>query len=145
MDQPREGEREAGDCPAGAGRRPGKDREAEEAGRESTGDDEFSEAARFAYIQLGLLPNQFLDLTPNELRALQEHHRLEVNRERELSAFAGYCSGAAFAMAWAGELTEFKDFYRIDEPVVNTSSELDLEYHIRMMRLCGEGGPPLDH
>jgi hypothetical protein len=46
-------------------------------------------------------------------------------------------------MAWAGELAEFKDFYRIDEPVVNKSSESDLDYHIRMMRLCGEGGPPL--
>jgi hypothetical protein len=79
-------------------------------------------------------------LTVSELQALYKHRQKEVARRRENAAFAGYCAGAAFALAWTGKLGDFRDFYHVPEkescPVPTT------EDHIKMMRERGEGGPP---
>jgi hypothetical protein len=59
-----------------------------------------------------------MGLTANELRAFLEHRTRQRAEARENAAFSGYCAGAAFALAWKGELGDFRDFYFVpsEEP-----------------------------
>ena len=128
-----EGSGQTGDGPDGAGRR----------SEERRGEEEsfWQRASRIAYVELGLLPDQFLSLTPNELNALQEHKNKIQAQAKENAAFSGYCAGVAFALAWNGKLEGFSAFYHVpDAPVPAPPSTED---HIEMMRQAGEGGPPI--
>mgnify|MGYP001219921646 FL=1 len=70
------------------------------------------------------MPDQFDRLTPGQLMLLQEHHTLEHEFQQETAAFAGYCSGLAFGMAWNGKLEGFDQFYLrpTDTPKPETST-----------------------
>jgi len=77
------------------------------------------------------MPEQFDRLTPGELMLLQEHHLLEHEFQQETAAFAGYCSGLAFGMAWNDKLEGFNQFYRRPSdppPKQATSEELIARY-----------------
>jgi hypothetical protein len=56
-------------------------------------------------------------LTVSELRALQRGNNLRKAAARENAAFAGFCAGTAFALAWNGKLGTFQDFYHVPETV----------------------------
>jgi hypothetical protein len=75
--------------------------------------------------RIGLLPNQFLLLTVNELNALYEGHKKREERADERAAIAGYCA-ASGVTTWFNEgLKGFDKFYskpEADEPLPKAKS-----------------------
>lgn len=82
-------------------------------------------------MELGLLPEQFWQLTPGELMLLQEHHIQDIERAQELAAFSGYCAAAAVAKWWTEGLPPFDEFYKprkVESAHETTTAEYKARY-----------------